>query len=368
MGRVQKLPYGKSFIELDMDKLGNVQLIEPNCVVNEQDEEAIVREALEHPMGSLSLKELTKGAKKILIITNDNTRPMPSKVTIPAISKSFYCDERYYDITILIANGLHREMREEEMREQFGEEICSKYRIMNHNASDRTQLVNLGRLSSGNILWLNRLLTEHDLIISEGFIEPHFFAGYSGGRKSILPGVAGEETILHNHRPENIASPYAAGATLDRNPIHQECQEAAKVANLAFILNVALDCNKKIVGAFAGDPVKAHAYGCEYVKRMMSVPAKRTDIVITTYERIVDQSVPIHRINLTFNHVVDERYQQYDLFTDPAELEREHKMQEAMLNIKEKYGKNAILKGMNLQEGATAMERNRQIGGHKSGI
>lgn len=86
------------------------------------------------------------------------------------------------------------------------------------------------------------------------------------------------------------------------------------------------------------------------------------------YERIVDRSAPIHRINLTFNHVVDERHQQYDLFTDPAELEREHKMQEAMLNIKEKYGKNAILKGMNLQEGATAMERNRQIGGHKSGI
>lgn len=282
MGRVQKLPYGKRFIELDLNKLGSVQLVEPNPVLNERDEEVIVREALEHPMGSISLKELTKGVKKILIITNDNTRPMPSKITIPAIIRSFYWDERYYDITILIANGLHREMKEDEMREQFGEEICSKYRIVNHNASDRTQLVDFGRLSSGNVLWLNKLLVEHDLIISEGFIEPHFFAGYSGGRKSILPGVAGEETILHNHRPENIASPYATGANLDGNPIHKECQEAAKMGKLAFILNVALDRSKKIVGAFAGDPVKAHTCGCEYVKRMMSVAAKRTDIVITT--------------------------------------------------------------------------------------
>ena len=106
MGRVQKLPYGKRFIELDLNKLGSVQLVEPNPVLNERDEEVIVREALEHPMGSISLKELTKGVKKILIITNDNTRPMPSKITIPAIIRSFYWDERYYDITILIANGL----------------------------------------------------------------------------------------------------------------------------------------------------------------------------------------------------------------------------------------------------------------------
>lgn len=282
MGHVLRFPYGKSFLELDTTAYGDVQLIEPKDIQAEEEERAIVRRALEHPIGSKSLKELTKDVKKILIITNDNTRPMPSKITLPEIIDSFYYDKRYYDITILIATGLHRKMTEEEKRMQYGDEICDTYPVINHVAIDEEQLVSLGVMSTGNELWVNRLVAESDLVISEGFIEAHFFAGFSGGRKSILPGISGAKTIMGNHKPENIASPEATGANLCGNPIHLECTEAAKKAKLAFILNVALNQDKKIIEAFAGDPVEAHKVGCEFVKKTMSVEVKSTDIVITT--------------------------------------------------------------------------------------
>ena len=227
MEQILKLPYGKTFLELNMEHFPDAQVIVPKETKAPAEEVQIVRDALAHPIGSKSLKELTKAVKKIVIITNDNTRPMPSRITLPEIIRSFYHDERYYDITILIATGLHREMTEEEKIQQYGEEICKNYRVINHRAKAEEELVSLGRMSTGNELLVNRLVAESDLVISEGFIESHFFAGFSGGRKSILPGVSGAKTIMGNHKPENIASPCAFGANLDGNPIHLECTEAA---------------------------------------------------------------------------------------------------------------------------------------------
>ena len=277
-----KLPYGKTFLELSMDEAKPVQVLEPSIPVPDRSQEEIIKKALDDPISSPTLKELTKEVKKIVIITNDNTRPMPSKITIPMIIASFFYPETYYDITILIACGLHRKMTREEMVEQYGEEICRKYKIVNHEAKDEAQLAYLGKLSTGNEMWVNRLVADADLVISEGFIESHFCVGFSGGRKSILPGVSGWKTIMYNHRPENIASPYAIGANLEHNPMHLECMEAAKTAKLAFILNVALNKEKKIIEAFAGDPFEAHARGCAYVKEQMKMPVHQTDIVITT--------------------------------------------------------------------------------------
>lgn len=282
MEHMLKLPYGKTFLQFNTEKFPDAQIITPKEIHTEEEQKQIIRRALEHPIASKSLKELTKDVKKIVIITNDNTRPMPSKITLPEIVNSFYHDERYYDITILIATGLHREMTEDEKIQQYGEDICSRFPVINHKAKDDDQLVSLGKMSTGNELFINRLIVESDLVISEGFIESHFFAGFSGGRKSILPGVSGAKTIMGNHRPENIASPCATGANLCGNPIHQECTEAAQKAKLAFILNVALDQDKKIIQAFAGDPVEAHRVGCEFVKESMSVDVRQTDIVVTT--------------------------------------------------------------------------------------
>ena len=207
---------------------------------------------------------------------------MPSNLTIPAMIKSFCFPDTNYDITILIATGLHRPMTKEEMQEQFGDDVCRKYKIVNHIASDAASLASFGRMSTGSELFLNKLVAESDLVISEGFIESHFFAGFSGGRKSILPGVAGESTILANHKPEHISDCNARQANLAGNPVHEECAEAARLSGLAFILNVALDKNKRIIGAFAGDPVKAHLAGCRFVEEIMSVDAVPTDIVITS--------------------------------------------------------------------------------------
>ena len=280
--RESRLPFGQETLPLHLPDGMVVQEIEAKCIEPGKTEQEIVREALEHPIGSPSLKELTRSAKKILIITDDNTRPMPSRITLPLILNSFDRPADQYEVTILIATGLHRSMTSQEQEEQLGEEICRNYRVLNHNARDGGQLISLGKMSTGNELVVNRVLKEQDLILAEGFIEAHFFAGFSGGRKSILPGVSGEATILRNHNPHNIADRHSRGACLEGNLIHQECCEAARLAGLGFILNVALNERKQIVAAFAGDPAEAHERGCEYVKNTMSVPVRRTDIVITT--------------------------------------------------------------------------------------
>lgn len=282
MKRHWQLPYGKKFLDLSLDEEVPVQVLASESLAQHKPESEIVKEALSHPIGTDTLKALTRDVKKIVIITDDNTRPMPSRITLPAILSSFFYPETYYDITILVACGLHRKMTEEEMEDQFGREICIKYPVVNHDARDESQLIKAGRMSTGNELWINRIVAESDLVIAEGFIESHFCVGFSGGRKSILPGVSGEQTIMFNHRPENIASPFAVGANLEYNPMHLECVEAAGTAGLKFILNVALDREKKIIRAFAGDPVEAHAAGCCYVKEIMQRPVTRTDIVITT--------------------------------------------------------------------------------------
>lgn len=276
------LQYGKGTIPFTPPSGREVQLIEPKAHQAPEDLRAVVDHALNHPVNSPSLKELSKDARSILIITDDNTRPMPSKITIPAILNAFYRPASEYDITILIATGLHRKMTPDEIIEQFGRETAENYKIVNHVATDESQLAFYGKMKSGNELWLNRLVLESDLVISEGFIEAHFFAGFSGGRKSILPGVAGAQTIMGNHCPANIADVRSFGASLDGNPIHAECVEAAKKARLGFILNVALNREKKIIGAFAGNPVDAHLKGCEFVKEAMSVNVHLTDIVVTS--------------------------------------------------------------------------------------
>ena len=276
------IPYGKESLALQLPDGHKCQILEPKKVVPHAAAADIVRKALENPIASPGLKALTKDVKKIVFITNDNTRPMPSHITIPTIIENFYHPESHYDITILIATGLHRLMTEDEKRAQYGEEVCRKYKVVNHDATDKENLVSLGVMSTGNELFVNKLVTETDLLISEGFIEPHMFAGFSGGRKSVHPGISGADTILGNHKPENIGNDLARQASLAGNPTHDEFTEAARLAKLRFIMNVALNEKKEITAAWAGDPVEAHAVGCAHVKEAMSVDAEKTDIVITS--------------------------------------------------------------------------------------
>lgn len=245
-------------------------------------QEEIVEEALDNPIGSERLENLVKGKNNMVIITSDHTRPVPSKITLPILLERIRKANPSISIKILIATGLHRPTTREELIEKFGEAIVEKEEIICHKASDKESLLKVGTIPSGGELWLNKLALETDLLIAEGFIEPHFFAGFSGGRKSILPGISGAKTIMANHCSEFINNENSRTGKLYKNPIHEDMLYAAKKAKLAFILNVALDKNKNIIGAFAGDSKLAHDKGCEFVAKFYEVKGVKSDIVVTT--------------------------------------------------------------------------------------
>jgi len=186
------------------------------------------------------------------------------------------------EITILIATGFHRATTREELIDKFGEDIVDNENIVIHDSQDASSLVQLDTLPSGGELWLNRLAVETDLLVAEGFIEPHFFAGFSGGRKSVLPGVAGAQTVLANHCAEFINSEYARTGVLENNPLHRDMLFAAQQAKLAFIVNVVIDENKDIVKAFAGDREQAHKAGCDFLERLVRIEVPPSDIIITS--------------------------------------------------------------------------------------
>lgn len=279
-----RLPYHKTFLGVNIPDENFLGILTSKADEYKQSlpQDEIVRNALSNPIGSPTLEELVKGKKEVLIITSDHTRPVPSKITMPILLDTIRRANPNIDIKIMIATGFHRPTTKEEMINKFGEEIVKKETIINHMAFDNDQLEYVGLLPSGGRLYLNKMVCKSELVISEGFIEPHFFAGFSGGRKSILPGVAGATSVMENHCAKFIASPYARTGNLENNPIHKDMLFAAKAANLAFILNVVIDKDKKIINAFSGDSILAHEEGCKFVKQLSSVKAKPADIVIST--------------------------------------------------------------------------------------
>ena len=277
-----KLPYGKEFIELEVDDNVDILVSQAGEFKAEKSEEDLVRDALLNPIGSEKLSDLVKGKEKITIITSDHTRPVPSHITMPILLEEIRSTNPEADITILIATGFHRPTTHEELVNKFGEEIVNNEKIIVHKSGVDEDMVELDRLPSGGRLLLNKHAINTDLLISEGFIEPHFFAGFSGGRKSVLPGVASEKTVLANHCSKFIASDYSRTGILDENPIHKDMAFAAEQAKLAFILNVVIDAEKKIINAFAGDRVKAHAEGCDFVRGLSTIEGVNADIAITS--------------------------------------------------------------------------------------
>ncbi|MFT9493809.1 nickel-dependent lactate racemase [Anaerosolibacter sp.] len=279
-----KIPYSKGFVDLDVSDKNLLAILESKAhhFKTDEDQVTIARKALENPIESPRLKELSKGKNNVVIITSDHTRPVPSKITLPLLLEEIRLGNPNADITILIATGFHRLTTEEEMINKFGEEIVRNEKLVNHDCRDKSSLVDVGILPSGGKLILNKLAMEADLLVAEGFIEPHFFAGFSGGRKSVLPGVAAGTTVLANHCSKFIASEYARTGILDGNPIHKDMVYAAEVAKLAFIFNVVIDSEKRIINAFAGNREAAHEKGCSFVAELASVKAQPADIAITS--------------------------------------------------------------------------------------
>ena len=281
---VVRFPYGKEFLEYDFkdEDFQGTLVSSLHGYTPALRGEALVRAAMESPIGSPKLAELAKGKKNIVLIASDHTRPVPSKIIVPPMLAEIRSTAPDAKVTILIATGCHRDTTREELVAKFGEEIVTNEHIVVHDATDEAMLVHLGTLPSGGALRINRLAAEADLLISEGFIEPHFFAGFSGGRKSVLPGVASRETVLANHCSEFIAHPKARTGVLEDNPIHGDMLWAAKRAGLAYIVNVVIDEKKEAIYAVAGDVEQAHLAGCAFLSGLCRVAPIPADVVIST--------------------------------------------------------------------------------------
>ncbi|MBO5338992.1 MAG: nickel-dependent lactate racemase [Clostridia bacterium] len=277
-------PYGKETIEYSFKDEELIAVLESS--INHYNPyktgKELVLEAMETPEGTSRLKELAYGKKNVVILASDHTRPVPSKLIIPNMLKEIREGSPDAKITILIATGCHRGTTRDELISKFGEDIVKNENIYIHDCDEKDMLVSIGTLPSGGDCVINKIAYEADLLVSEGFIEPHFFAGFSGGRKSLLPGVCARRTVLANHSSEFIAHPNSRTGILEGNPMHNDMLWAAKKAKLTYIVNVILNDKKKVIYAVAGDLEKAHKKGTDFLFRECQVDKKEADIVITT--------------------------------------------------------------------------------------
>ncbi|EIR4021365.1 nickel-dependent lactate racemase [Enterococcus faecalis] len=278
------LPYDKKMITARIPDKNFIGLLESKAehFSNPYTEKETVEKSLDNPIGSLPLEELAKGKKDIVLISSDHTRPVPSHIITPIILRRIRSVNKTARIRILVATGFHRPSTREELISKYGKAIVENEEIVMHISTDDSSMVKIGQLPSGGDCIINRIAAEADLLLAEGFIESHFFAGFSGGRKSVLPGIASYKTIMANHSGEFIDSSNSRTGNLTDNPIHNDMVYAAAKANLAFIVNVVLDGDKKIIGSFAGDMVEAHKVGCNFVKKIARVKKIPCDIAVST--------------------------------------------------------------------------------------
>ncbi|EGO6517289.1 nickel-dependent lactate racemase [Enterococcus faecalis] len=278
------LPYDKKMITARIPDKNFIGLLESKAehFSNPYTEKETVEKSLDNPIGSLPLEELAKGKKDIVLISSDHTRPVPSHIITPIILRRIRSVNKTARIRILVATGFHRPSTREELISKYGKEIVENEEIVMHISTDDSSMVKIGQLPSGGDCIINRIAAEADLLLAEGFIESHFFAGFSGGRKSVLPGIASYKTIMANHSGEFIDSSNSRTGNLTDNPIHNDMVYAAAKANLAFIVNVVLDGDKKIIGSFTGDMVEAHKVGCNFVKEIARVKKIPCDIAVST--------------------------------------------------------------------------------------
>lgn len=276
-------PYGRGEILHDFagEDLRAVAEEPLKSFVPKESGEELIRRAMENPEGR-RLSALARGKKKIVILISDHTRPVPSKLILPPMLREIREGAPEAEITLLAATGCHRGTTKEELTAKCGKEIVENERIVVHDCDARSDLVPLGTLPSGGLCEINRLAYEADLLAAEGFIEPHFFAGFSGGRKSVLPGIAGRTTVLANHSSAFIDDPASRTGNLEGNPIHRDMLWAAEKAGLSYIVNVVLNDRREVVFATAGEPRRAHEKGTRFLAGMAGVTLPEAEIVIST--------------------------------------------------------------------------------------
>jgi nickel-dependent lactate racemase len=276
-----QLAYGSGHLAVDLPE-DRTTIIEPSRTPGLADERGDVLRALDHPIGARPLREWIKPGNKVCILFTDITRATPNHRLIPWLLE-YLREIPREQITLVNQLGTHRPNTPEELDQMLTPAVTRNYHVLNHEPENPEALVQLGVTRDGSPALLNRRFVESDVRIVTGFIEPHFFAGFSGGPKGIMPGVAGLETVVSNHGARNIGDPNSSFGITDSNPIWEEIREIALRVGPSFLLNVSLNDERQITGVFAGDLLAAHKVGCEFVRK--SAMQKFTapfDIVVTT--------------------------------------------------------------------------------------
>jgi nickel-dependent lactate racemase len=279
-----QLAYGHGQLTVDLPD-ERTTVIQPQHTPGLPDERAAVLRALEQPVAARPLHEWIKPDSRICIVFTDITRATPNHRIIPWLLEHLAtrAGVRRDQITLLNSLGTHRPNTREELEKLLTPEVVRDYRVVNHDGEDRAELVQFGTDRDGAPALLNRHLAAADVRIVTGFIEPHFFAGFSGGPKGIMPGVAGLETVMSNHGARNIGDPKAAFGITVGNPIWEEMRDIALRVGPSFLLNVSLNEKREITGVFAGDLIEAHKVGIEFVRKSAMQRVKSPfEIVVTT--------------------------------------------------------------------------------------
>ena len=274
------LAYGSGHLPIEVPD-DRTTVIEPANITGLADEQAAVLGALQKPIGSQPLLERISPDTKICIAFTDITRATPNDRIIPWLLE--HLGGPNDNITLLNQLGTHRPNTKEELEIMLTPEVVANYRVLNHEPENPDALVQVGTTADGTPALLNRHIVEADLRIITGFIEPHFFAGFSGGVKGIMPGCAGLETVMSNHGAKNIGDPQATFGITEGNPLWEELRDIALKAGPSFLFNVTLNEQRDITNVFAGDIIEAHKSGCAFVKKSAMQPVGQAfDIVVTT--------------------------------------------------------------------------------------
>jgi len=274
------LRYGESVLTSSIPDENLLELIEPRDKPGVANPSSEILHALGNPLKSKRIPEIAKKGDKVVIVVDDSTRSTPSHLMVPPILNQLNSvGVRDRDITVIFGRGSHRLVTPEEMRNLVGDEVMRRVKVVNHDCR-APDLVHVGDTSRGTKVYLNKTFVDADLRILTGDVELHYYAGYGGARKSVLPGVAGIESIIHNH--QMAIDPKAKLGNIEGNPVHLDMMEAAKLGRVDFVINVVMNTNSEIVSVFAGDLEKVFLEGVKVVDEIYKIPAKsEADIVLT---------------------------------------------------------------------------------------
>jgi nickel-dependent lactate racemase len=276
------LAYGKSGLEVEVPDGATVLMPQRTSAL--ADPEGAVRAALAEPIASRPLEELVRPGDSVAIVISDVTRPAPNRLMLPPILETVAAAGAARErVVLVVGTGMHRASTLEELEAMLGPEILGSHRVVNHDARDRDTLSHLMTTARGVEVRLNRDYMEADVRILTGFVEPHIFAGFSGGGKAVLPGIAGAEAVMGNHAAEMLSHPRATYCEADGNPIFEEMREVALASRPTFCANVSLNEGKEITGVFAGDMAAVHEAGMAQACRQALCPIPHPfDIVVAT--------------------------------------------------------------------------------------